>query len=57
MVEGGGNALWAPARTIDAGERDARMRQQRIAAHDVDRLAVHFETFIEEFSNILQRQG
>ncbi|HEY8242906.1 MAG: protein TolQ [Vicinamibacteria bacterium] len=25
--------------------------------HDVDRLAVRFETFIEEFSNILQRQG
>ncbi|MBS0320478.1 MAG: protein TolQ [Proteobacteria bacterium] len=26
-------------------------------AHDVDRLAVRYETFIEEFSNILQRQG
>jgi biopolymer transport protein TolQ len=25
--------------------------------HEVDRLAVRFETFIEEFSNILQRQG
>ena len=25
--------------------------------HDVDRLSVRFETFIEEFSNILQRQG
>ncbi len=25
--------------------------------HDLDRLAVRFETFIEEFSNILQRQG
>jgi biopolymer transport protein TolQ len=25
-------------------------------AHDVDRLAVRFESFIEEFSNILQRQ-
>ena len=25
--------------------------------HDVDRLAVRFESFIEEFSNILQRQG
>ena len=25
--------------------------------HDVDRLAVRCETFIEEFSNILQRQG
>src|SRR4029078_6910780 len=25
--------------------------------HDVDRLAVRFETFIEEFSNILQRQA
>jgi biopolymer transport protein TolQ len=25
--------------------------------HDVDRLAVRFETFIEEFSNILQRQS
>jgi biopolymer transport protein TolQ len=25
--------------------------------HDVDRLATRFETFIEEFSNILQRQG
>jgi biopolymer transport protein TolQ len=25
--------------------------------HDVDRLAVRFETFIEEFSNIRQRQG
>jgi biopolymer transport protein TolQ len=25
--------------------------------HDVDRLAVRYETFIEEFSNILQRQG
>ena len=25
--------------------------------HDVDRLAVRSETFIEEFSNILQRQG
>ena len=24
--------------------------------HDVDRLAIRFETFIEEFSNILQRQ-
>ncbi len=26
-------------------------------SHDVDRLAVRYETFIEEFSNILQRQG
>lgn len=26
-------------------------------ATDVDRLAVHFESFIEEFSNILQRQA
>ena len=25
--------------------------------HDVDRLAVRYETFIEEFSNILQRQS
>jgi biopolymer transport protein TolQ len=25
--------------------------------HDVDRLTTRFETFIEEFSNILQRQG
>ena len=25
--------------------------------HDLDRLAVRYETFIEEFSNILQRQG
>jgi biopolymer transport protein TolQ len=25
-------------------------------AHDVDRLAVRFESFTEEFSNILQRQ-
>jgi biopolymer transport protein TolQ len=25
--------------------------------HDVDRLATRFESFIEEFSNILQRQG
>ena len=25
--------------------------------HDVDRLAVRYETFIEEFSNILQRQA
>ena len=25
--------------------------------HDLDRLATRFETFIEEFSNILQRQG
>ncbi|MBI3285751.1 MAG: protein TolQ [Burkholderiales bacterium] len=26
-------------------------------AHDIDRLAIRFETFIEEFSNILQRQS
>jgi biopolymer transport protein TolQ len=26
-------------------------------AHDVDRLAVRFESFMEEFSNILQRQA
>ncbi|MBK4733609.1 protein TolQ [Noviherbaspirillum pedocola] len=26
-------------------------------SHDIDRLAIRFETFIEEFSNILQRQG
>ncbi|MDB5842394.1 MAG: tolQ [Herminiimonas sp.] len=26
-------------------------------SHDVDRLAIRFETFIEEFSNILQRQA
>jgi biopolymer transport protein TolQ len=26
-------------------------------AHDIDRLAIRFESFIEEFSNILQRQG
>src|SRR5215218_9400561 len=26
-------------------------------SHDVDRLAVRYETFIEEFSNILQRQA
>ena len=25
--------------------------------HDVDRLSVRYETFIEEFSNILQRPG
>ncbi len=25
--------------------------------HDVDRLAIRFESFMEEFSNILQRQG
>ena len=25
--------------------------------HDLDRLATRFDTFIEEFSNILQRQG
>jgi biopolymer transport protein TolQ len=25
--------------------------------HDIDRLAIRFETFIEEFSNILQRQS
>jgi biopolymer transport protein TolQ len=25
-------------------------------AHDIDRLAARFESFIEEFSNILQRQ-
>ena len=27
------------------------------AATDVDRLSIRFETFIEEFTNILQRQG
>jgi biopolymer transport protein TolQ len=27
------------------------------AATDVDRLAIRFETFIEEFTNILQRQA
>jgi biopolymer transport protein TolQ len=26
-------------------------------SHDIDRLAIRFETFIEEFSNILQRQN
>jgi len=26
-------------------------------SHDIDRLAIRFETFIEEFTNILQRQG
>jgi biopolymer transport protein TolQ len=26
-------------------------------AHDVDRLANRYETFMEEFSNILQRQS
>ena len=26
-------------------------------AHDVDRLSVRFESFMEEFSNILQRQA
>lgn len=26
-------------------------------SHDVDRLAIRFESFVEEFSNILQRQG
>jgi len=26
-------------------------------AHDIDRLAIRFESFIEEFSNILQRQA
>jgi biopolymer transport protein TolQ len=26
-------------------------------ATDVDRLSIRFETFIEEFTNILQRQG
>ncbi|WP_105530145.1 protein TolQ [Solimicrobium silvestre] len=25
--------------------------------HDIDRLAIRFESFVEEFSNILQRQG
>jgi len=26
-------------------------------ATDIDRLSIHFESFIEEFTNILQRQG
>jgi biopolymer transport protein TolQ len=26
-------------------------------AHDIDRLSIRFETFVEEFSNILQRQA
>jgi biopolymer transport protein TolQ len=26
-------------------------------AHDIDRLSIHFESFMEEFSNILQRQA
>ena len=26
-------------------------------SHDIDRLAIRFESFIEEFSNILQRQA
>jgi biopolymer transport protein TolQ len=26
-------------------------------SHDIDRLAIRFETFVEEFSNILQRQS
>ena len=26
-------------------------------SHDIDRLATRFETFVEEFSNILQRQS
>jgi biopolymer transport protein ExbB/TolQ len=26
-------------------------------AHDIERLAVRFESFMEEFSNILQRQA
>ena len=26
-------------------------------ATDIDRLSIHFETFVEEFTNILQRQG
>jgi biopolymer transport protein TolQ len=26
-------------------------------SHDVDRLSVRFESFMEEFSNILQRQA
>ena len=26
-------------------------------AHDIDRLAIRFESFMEEFSNILQRQA
>jgi biopolymer transport protein TolQ len=25
--------------------------------HDIDRLAIRFESFVEEFSNILQRQS
>jgi biopolymer transport protein TolQ len=25
--------------------------------HDIDRLSIRFESFVEEFSNILQRQG
>ena len=56
-MEGDGDALRAPVCAVDAGERDTCVREQLAAAHDVDRLAVRFETFIEEFSNILQRQG
>lgn len=26
-------------------------------SHDIDRLAIHFESFMEEFSNVLQRQA
>jgi biopolymer transport protein TolQ len=26
-------------------------------SHDIDRLAVRFESFMEEFTNIMQRQG
>jgi hypothetical protein len=37
--------------------RDPRVVAYNRYTHDVDRLAVRFETFIEEFSNILQRQG
>ena len=29
---------------------------QPLFAHDIDRLAVRYESFMEEFSNILQRQ-
>ena len=62
------NARGSPGRRVEAGERHLRPNQLHFAAipavvaynrytHDVDRLATRFETFIEEFSNILQRQG
>jgi len=54
-VARGSRRPWSPRRSAVRGH--TRSVAYNRFSHNVDRLAVRFESFMEEFSNILQRQA